>query len=339
MPTIDPVEQAFLNDIVAHPDDPALWLILADWLEDRADSRAELVRLTWQLQYEPAHADFPTRQARVQALLAGGMKPVRPHRKLGDFEFVWIPPGSFLMGSPETEEQRYGDEQHHRVTLTRGFWFGVYTVTQGQFRAVMHSNPSAFSRTGRWGDLVEIRRLSPDWFPVEMVSWNDASRYCGELRQQLGGLFRLPTEAEWEYACRAGTTTPFHFGPALNGTEANCDGNHPYGTPFNGHNWRRTHKVGSYPPNAWGLYDMHGNVWEWCQDAYHAEYEKLPVIDPRDDDAFGGSLVLRGGSYNDPATDCRAAVRNFAPPDTPDETWGFRIVLLPPVDGIGPVVR
>ncbi len=321
--------QGFLDDIVAHPGDPYLWLILADWLEDQGDPRAELVRLTWALQYEADHPDFPVRQARVQALLAGGMIPIRPRRVLGPgMEFAWIAPGSFWMGSPEDEEDRSDDEQRHRVMLTRPFWMSVYPVTQGQWQAVLGSNPSYYSRQGMGKSVVKkVRKADLERFPVEQVSWANAQAFCVRLGEQIGAGVALSTEAEWEYACRAGTTTPFHFGSVLNGVQANHNGNYPYGTSEKGPYLARTSPVGRYPSNAWGLYDMHGNVWEWCQDGYRADYEEVPATDQLFDQTTEEGRVLRGGSWSDRGWNCRAALRGWNAPGYRDDDVSVRVCL------------
>jgi len=314
--------QAFLDDIVAHPDDPSLWLILADWLEERDDPRGELVRLTRAPRIDDGG------QARVQALLAAGVEPVVPRLAMHGFDFVWVPPGRFLLGSPVEEDYRDDDEARHPVTITAGFWIGVGPVTQGQWRAVMGNNPSAFSRDGTQSDRV---RNVPDdalaRFPVESVTWDDVPRFRERAGQLLGRAVRLPTEAEWEYAARAGTTTPFPFGPTLNGVAANCDGTTPYGTKRPGPYRGRPTPVGSYPPNAWGLVDAIGNVGEWVRDAFRRDYEALPPTDPVWEEDDPRRVVFRGGSWDRNPIYCRAAYRNHIGPRAATNNIGFRIVL------------
>jgi uncharacterized protein (TIGR02996 family) len=284
---------AFLDDIVAHPDDPSLWLILADWLDERDDPRAELVRLTWQLQYEPDHAEFKPRAARVQALIAGGMVPVRPTRTFGDIDFVWIAPGSFLMGSPPTESHHSAEEHRHRVRLTCGYWMSRCQITQGQWTAVLGDNPSDFNhrtRPDRVGGLTE-RDLAQ--LPAENMSWGAARAFCARLGRQLSQPVRLPTEAEWEYACRAGTTTAFSFGddPKLYPRYAILsDTGNPEGT--------RPDLVGRRLPNAWGLHDMHGNVCEWVAES-SSPYptDAGESVDPQGP-TTGPSRLVRGGTYH-----------------------------------------
>ena len=207
-------------------------------------------------------------------------------------EMIYVAPGSFMMGSPRSEEGRDGDEAQHRVTLTKGFWLGKYEVTQAQWRSVMGGNPSVFE-----GDDL----------PVEYVSWYDCQEFIQKVNAQLSCGARLPTEAEWEYACRAGTTTAYFWGNALNGDKANCDGNHPCGTTVEGPNRETTVPVGSYAANAWGFCDMHGNVEEWCNDWY-GDYSEGSMTDPMGP-VSGEFRVLRGGSWYDTACDCRSATR------------------------------
>ena len=216
----------------------------------------------------------------------------------------------FLMGSPESEEKRRNDESQHRVTLTKGFWMGKYEVTQRQWEGVMGKNPSDFKGADR---------------PVENVSWDDCREFVGKINAAGQVRVSLPTEAQWEYACRAGTTTPYNFGSSLNGDKANCYGNYPYGTTVWGRYCKETASVGSYAPNAWGLCDMHGNVWEWCQDGYGSYTGD--ATDPTGS-ASGTNRVLRGGSWFNPAQYCRSALRFRCVPHVRDGIigLGFRLV-------------
>ena len=221
-----------------------------------------------------------------------------------------IPAGTFLIGSPETEKARGEDETRHEVTLTQPFLIGKYPVTQAQWRAVMGSNPSYFQ-----GDNL----------PVEQVSWDDTQSFCWKVYVKTGHPVCLPTEAQWECSCRAGTSTPFYFGQELNGTQANCDGNYPYGTTKKGPYLEETSLVGNYDANAWGLYGMHGNVLEWCLDWY-GEYPKDLIKDPKGSNN-GEHRVLRGGSWFDNASYCRAGRRYRISPDGRDGSCGFRLLL------------
>jgi sulfatase modifying factor 1 len=315
-----PEETAFLRSIVDNPGDVALWLILADWLEEHDDPRrAELLRLHRSLIAtccEPEqHPERAQQQARLVQLLTAGVRPSVPRQTLTlakgeSMAFAWIPPGIFLMGSPKTEAERQSNERQHRVTLTRGLWLGVTPVTQAQWQAVMGNNPSGFK-----GDNL----------PVETVSWDDCQEFCRQLSERLGKSLRLPTEAEWEYACRAGTTTPFFFGPTLSSEQANYDGRYPYGAGPTGEHRGKTTAVCSFPSNAWGLYDLHGNVWEWCQDWYGA-YGSKAVPDPVGS-KHGTARVLRGGSWNDQPRLCRAANRGWNAPAIRCIDFGLRVAF------------
>ena len=226
-------------------------------------------------------------------------------------EMIYVAPGSFTMGSPEAEDGHEDDETQHRVTLTKGYWLGKYEVTQRQWESVMGDNPSIFKGPDR---------------PVESISWDDCQKFIEKVdaasRRQLGGEARLPTEAEWEYACRAGTVTAYSWGDALNGDKANCDGNYPCGTTVKGRYRQETADVGSYSPNAWGFYDMHGNVWEWCSDWY-GSYEG-DATNPTGA-ASGVLRVLRGGGWLSLARSCRSALRYWFRPGDRDDDCGFRL--------------
>jgi formylglycine-generating enzyme required for sulfatase activity len=252
---------------------------------------------------------------------------------------VWIPPGTFVMGSPVSEADRNSDEGQHTVTLTKGFYMGKYAVTQGQYLALVGNNPSHCQTQDYNGNPI-----SPDLNrPVEEVSWNDATNYCALLTQSdraAGRIpsawgYRLPTEAEREYACRAGTTTAFNFGSAIHGGMANFYDNYEYDAAIGeiyvanpSVPWLpRTTTVGSYAPNAFGLYDMHGNVWEWCQDWY-GSYPTGSVTDPQGP-ASGSLRVNRGGGCYDFGWNCRSAVRCFNFPSLGYCFTGFRVVLAP----------
>lgn len=246
-------------------------------------------------------------------------------------KLAWCPPGKFLMGIPATEKNRRNSEDPVPVTLTQGFWLGVYEVTQEQYQQVMGTNPSEFSEEGSLAERVDS--LETGDFPVENVSWLDATDFVQSFtaRERTAGRlpetweYTLPTEAQWEYACRAGTESPFSFGESLNGDKANCNGRHPYKVDLPGPFLNRTTAVGSYGKNPWGLYDMHGNVEEWCLDAYQ---KKLPGgADPWVTRHAG--RVLRGGAWSSAAASCRSGMRSPAPMN--DSTWasGFRVALCP----------
>jgi uncharacterized protein (TIGR02996 family) len=315
-------ELAFLQAIVNSPGDDALWLILSDWLLEHDDPRrAELLRLHRQLLATCCEPEtFPQRasgQARLVQLLAGGVNPSVPRQSviLGEgieMTFTWIPPGSFLMGSPPDEAERGEGETRHQVTLAEGFWLGVTPVTQTQWQMVMRENPS---------------RNPGDDLPVDQVSWTDCQGFCRRLGKKLGTRFRLPTEAEWEYACRAGTTTPFFFGETLTGDQANFDDDD--GPPGMRVYREGPTPVASFSANAWGLYDMHGNVYEWCK-AWHDEAGSAATpkagSQGRDREKAG---VLRGGSWFGYRRWCRSSCRVGMAPTSRLIHAGCRVVLCP----------
>ncbi|MGB2754096.1 MAG: formylglycine-generating enzyme family protein [Phycisphaerae bacterium] len=252
-------------------------------------------------------APAPVKKAEVPAAkeldLGGGVT----------MKLALIPAGKFMMGSPDSEQGRSKDEgPQHGVTLSKSFYMGVTEVTQAQYEAVMGTNPSHFQGATN---------------PVEEVSWNDAREFCKKLSEKTRQAVRLPTEAEWEYACRAGTATAFSFGDADSAL-----GDYAWYRANSG--WK-THPVGQKKPNAWGLFDMHGNVLEWCTDLY-GEYPKGPVTDPSGS-ATGdrGYLVLRGGSWiRADAGAFRCANRSSNGPSVRDFNYGLRVVVSVSAPGL-----
>ena len=236
--------------------------------------------------------------------------PVAP---IGPAGFVWISPGTFIMGSPANEVGRWGDEVQHEVTLTQGFWMSDHEVTQAEYQAVMGKNPSFFNGWPSFS-AVDLNRA------VETVTWNEAALYCQKLteRERAAGritaqqVYRLPTEAEWEYAARAGTTEARHGELDKIAWWLNNSGWEP-------------HRVKQKAANAWGLYDMMGNVWEWCSDWYGG-YPKMAVKDPTGP-GWGSERVLRGGFWGSRADTARSAVRFRRESDFSDGYLGFRPVL------------
>jgi formylglycine-generating enzyme required for sulfatase activity len=235
-------------------------------------------------------------------------------------KLVLIPKGTFQMGSPEGEKRRAKGEVQHEVTLSKEFYLGVTEVTQVQYQKVMGENPSWFQ-----GDNIQCDSSN---HPVDYVLWEEAVEFCKRLSElpeekKAGRVYRLPTEAEWEYGCRAGRQTAFSFGDARVSL-----GDYAW---FVGNSNNRTHPVGQKKPNAWGLYDMHGNVWEWCSDFY-GEYPSSAVRDPAGP-RVGSEHVLRSGGWNCEAADCRSASRrSFGPSDREFDTEGFRVALSLPDD-------
>jgi uncharacterized protein (TIGR02996 family) len=321
-PTPRPEEQALLQAIAESPSEEAPSLVLADWLEEQDDPRrAELLRLHRRLLAtccEPEqHPERAAWQARVVHLLAEGVRPCVPQRTilLGrrtkvPMSFSWIPPGSFLMGSPQGEEGRGLRETRHRVTLTKGFWLGVFPVTQAQWHRVTGRKPSVFQGDDR---------------PVEFVSWDDCQDFYTKLGEKTGLHFGLPTEAQWEYSCRAGTTSPFFCGETISTDQANYNGNHTYGEGQKGVYREQTTPVGSFPPNAWGLFDLAGNVWEWCED-WFAPYPEREVKDPVVREG-GAARLLRGGCWLNAPWGCRSACRQCKAPGNSNESVGCRVLL------------
>ena len=230
-------------------------------------------------------------------------------------DFVWCPPGAFTMGSPESELGHFDDEVQHEVALSQGFWMAKYPTTQRQYKALIGSNPSKFKGDDR---------------PVEMVSWDDAVAFCEQVNERLGSAlpegFRcgLPTEAQWEYACRAGTTSAFNNGRELTSEDGSCS-NLNVVAWYSANSGNETHAAGGRQANAWGLCDMHGNVYEWCRDWYDT-YPTGNVTDPTGPES-GSSRVNRGGSCYAYARYCRSAYRGCGDPSCCYVLLGFRPVF------------
>jgi formylglycine-generating enzyme required for sulfatase activity len=234
---------------------------------------------------------------------------------------VWIPGGKFMMGSPELEHDRYPDESPEHEVTVQPFFIGKYPITQSQWRVI--ANTPEIERKLN----PEPSHFKGDNRPVEEVSWEEAVEFCQRLSRETKRDYRLPTEAEWEYACRAGTTTPFYFGNTIAGKLANYDSDVTYLQERKLKSKGETTPVGDFPPNAFGLYDLHGNVWEWCLDNWHDNYEGAPI----DGSAWlsdneGARRLLRGGSWNNIPRNCRSATRSRDTPDNRDNDLGFRVV-------------
>ena len=243
-------------------------------------------------------------------------------------DMVKIPGGSFKMGARKEEKNSFDNERPQHQGNVQEFWMGKFAVTQLQWKKI--------------ASLSQVNiELSPDpsyfkgdRFPVEQVSWTEAKEFCDRLSYlspKTGKTYDLPTEAQWEYACRAGMTTPFHFGETITTDLANFNGNRIYGKASKGEYRKKTSEVGSFTPNAFGLYDMHGNVWEWCLDPWHGNYDGAPthgdVWDASNN--FGSdSRLIRGGSWGNNPHYCRSAFRSYGDPANRGSSIGFRIVYL-----------
>ncbi|GHU50653.1 hypothetical protein FACS1894200_10240 [Spirochaetia bacterium] len=272
-------------------------------------------------------------------------------------DFVRIPAGTFIIGSPSSEAERRDNEVQHRVTISKAFFMGKYAVTVGEFRRFV--NASGYKTEAEtsgggyvWTCIIWEEKTDANWKnpyftqaenqPVVLVSWNDAVQYCNWMSRQEGltpaytisgtnvswnpnaNGYRLPTEAEWEYACRAGTSTPFSTGNNITTDQANYDGGCPYNGNAKGTSRQKTWAVGSGTANAWGLYNMHGNVWEWCWDWYGA-YDTANQIDPSGATS-GSHRVLRGGSWYSYAARLRSAYRDECAPTFRGDSLSFRVV-------------
>ncbi len=233
-------------------------------------------------------------------------------------EMVSIPEGTFMRGSPESEEGHKDSESlDSRPVTVLSFYMGKYPITQAQWITVMGYNPSYFQEEKQ---------------PVELVSWHDCQQFCEKLSQRTGKNFSLPSEAQWEYACRAGTTTPFHFGATITTELANFDGTYSYGFTSKGKLRDETTPIDSFPPNAFGLYDMHGNVWEWCDDRWHDNYQGAPsdgsawIDEENTDFVFSNTRCIRGGAFTNNPLLIRSASRDWAWEDYRLSSIGFRVV-------------
>ena len=240
-------------------------------------------------------------------------------------KMIQIPAGEFQMGSPADEKGRFEDEGPQHLVRLQSFFLGQTPVTQAHWKVVagwpkldvdLNPDPSSFKGANR---------------PVERVSWKEAVEFCRRLSQRRQREYTLPSEAQWEYACRAGTTTPFAFGETISSELANYDGNYTYGTGPKGSYRGETTDVGSFPANAWGLYDMHGNVWEWCLDQWHDNYQGAPA-DGRARVVDGSKetrRLLHGGSWVSLPGSCRSAYRDKRPPVARGDSVGFRLCVFP----------
>jgi formylglycine-generating enzyme required for sulfatase activity len=262
----------------------------------------------------PAAWTSETKQVKVATPSGEETKTITYYTNSIGVKLVLIPAGEFVMGSPASEELRDSNESpQHKVRVSKPFFIGAYELTQKQYASIM--------------GMIEPRFQGDD-NPMEKVAWDDAVAFFKMLSQREGVTYRLPTEAEWEYACRAGSTTPFYFGATISANQANYNatGVQENASAPTG----KTMPVGSFPPNAFGLYDMHGNVFEWCQDWYGDDYyANSPPEDPKGPDR-GDTKMLRGGAWNVKSFDLRSAAREWATTATRYGMIGFRVVVETP---------
>ncbi len=277
-------------------------LILARAKDNKTDGREALKALDELLKLEPGHLEALSLYKKIAGYY--GPEPGDLMTNRIGMKLVWIGPGEFMMGS---HNGKGNVKPVHQVKITKGFWLGQYEVTQAQYEKVMGTNPSSFK-----GDNN----------PVESVSWEDAMAFCKKLGELEGKTYTLPTEAQWEYACRAGTKTDYSFGDSVSQL-----GNYAW---YDDNSGGKTHPVGQKQSNGWGLYDMHGNVWEWCLDWYDENYySKSPASDPIGPTS-GARRVLRGGSWNNGEISCRTANRYWIIPVCRD--LGFRVLCVGGLD-------
>lgn len=344
----------------SQPDEPVQKLIERLGTDDYPDREAATQELFLMgdrplaaLRTVATQSPNPETRWRAQHILT---QPKRESPAIG-LKLTLIKPGEFRQGSPDGEASRLPDEEQHLTRISQAFYLGTYEVSQSEYHQVMKLDPSAFAASG--DQKAKVNGVVTDLFPVERVSWFDAIQFCNELSRldkfqpyyQLldierqgdsiknakvmvrgGHGYRLPTEAEWEFACRAETYSPYHYGQATNGHSANLKGATipgGYGGEIKGPNLQRTCARGSYAGNAWGLFDMHGNVGEWCWDYYDKSYYTIaPPKDPTGP-ATGQHRVWRGGSWMVGETSCRSAARNSHTPDERKDYLGFRVARNP----------
>ena len=239
-------------------------------------------------------------------------------------DMVKIPGGSFQMGAVKVEEEVLDDEFPQHTVTVKEFWMGKFVVTQEQWKTIAHpSNKVTLD--------LDPSNFKGDRLPVEKVSWDQAKEFCHRLSKITKRTYDLPTEAQWEYACRAGTTTPFHFGETITTDVANFNGDYTYGEASKGTYRVKIIAVDSFDPNAFGLYNMHGNVWEWCLDSWYSHYDGAPTdgsVWDASNDSGSKLRLVRGGSWGSNPSNCRSAFRSGSVPANQLNFVGFRVVCL-----------
>jgi formylglycine-generating enzyme required for sulfatase activity len=328
--------EAGLDLIIGALQDESMQVKLAAFslLKDRDD-----------LKIKPHFQDYlPTFEFDVITVDAYG-KEKRRHKSFAHFfsedlgnqivlEMVYIPGGTFMMGAPDSELDRPHRESPQHLVTVPTFYAGKYPITQAQWEAVMGNNPSWARQyaiaEAQWEGVMENNAsyYFGEKRPVENVSWNDAVEFCNKLSQKSCKKYRLLSEAEWEYACRAGTTTPFHFGETITPELVNYNKKTPYAEAHTRLYREATTDVGSFPPNAFGLYDMHGNVWEWCSDKWHDNYNGAPTDGSSRESGTSHHRLMRGGSSKFFPRNCRSAFRNYYAPDYRFDDLGFRVACV-----------
>jgi formylglycine-generating enzyme required for sulfatase activity len=315
-------------------------------------SELELEPLKFSFQFATADGELKTGSAKgYREALKDGEAPLTGQRTLstnaasGPFlPMLHIPAGRFLMGSPANEPGRYDDEGPQHEVQLKEFFLSQTPITQAQWRAVAKWQRREHEDGELWPEaldphpvekLVDSELFEGERRPVVNVSWHDAMAFCQRLRLRTGKNYTLPSEAQWEYACRAGTTTPFHFGDTISTKLANYDGSEAYGDGAEGDSREQTTDIDSFFANPWGLHDMHGNVWEWCADHWYNNYQEAPedggawVYEEAIDNFTTKNRLLRGGSWNIIPRFCRSAYRNHCHPVERFNVFGFRVCCLP----------